>query len=509
MFSFESNHFWAKMAWVTAVLVFAANWLLPTELNFSPFYLFAIFLAINFKEKNDVVLLGVLITTMIVLHAFLHQEPEILQEILLKHVPLLAGIWMAAIFVIKFLQFRSKGRQEEQKFEALFRYASNGILLTNTKGEILMANQALENVFGYENGELTGHTVESLLPESARTAHIQNRQQFNQNPHPRSMGSGLDLYGRKKDGSTFPAEVSLSPFTTDNQHFIVAFVIDNTRRKSYENSILEQKNELSQLTSALKDLNEQLEQKVADRTRELENARDELASALEKEKELGELKSRFVSMASHEFRTPLSAVLSSASLINTYIDREEYTPIRKHAERIKNAVNGLNTILTEFLSLGRLEEGRIQVVHSEINIENAVNEVYNELRTLFKLGQKLDYQHTGEREVLMDGGLFRNILINMISNGIKYSGENSTIWLTTEVKPKEIVFRIRDEGIGIPADDQKHLFDRFFRATNATNIHGTGLGLYIVRRYVNMMNGTISFVSEPEKGSTFTIVFQR
>lgn len=509
MFSFESNQFWARMAWVTAVLVFAANWLLPSELNISPFYLFAIFLAINFREKNDVVLLGVLITTLIVIYAFLHREEEILQGILLKHVPLLAGIWVAAIFVIKFLEFRLKGRQEEQKFEALFRYASSGILLTNTKGEILMANQALENIFGYDHEELNGQPVETLLPEAARTTHVHNRQQYNQNPHPRAMGSGLDLYGRKKDGTTFPAEVSLSPFTTKNQHFVVAFVIDNTRRKSYENSILEQKNELSQLTAALQDLNEQLEQKVADRTRELENARDELASALEKEKELGELKSRFVSMASHEFRTPLSAVLSSASLINTYIDREEYTPIRKHAERIKNAVNGLNTILTEFLSLGRLEEGRIQVTHTAIKPEESINEVYSELRTLFKRGQKLDYQHSGPPEVMLDGGLFRNILINMISNAIKYSGENSTIWLTTEVKTKEFIFRIRDEGIGIPVDDQKHLFDRFFRATNATNIHGTGLGLYIVRRYVHMMNGTISFVSEPEKGTTFTIVFQR
>lgn len=509
MFSFESNHFWAKMAWVAAVLVFAANLLLPSNFDISPFYLFAIFLAINFKEKNDVVLLGVLITTMVILHAFLHRDEEILQGILMKHLPLMASIGMAGIFVIKFLEYRLKGHQEEQKFEALFRYASNGILLTTTQGEILMANQALENIFGYENGELIGQQVETLLPESVRNTHIGNRKLYNQNPHPRAMGSGLDLYGRKKDGSTFPAEVSLSPFVTENQHFIVAFIVDNTRRKSYENSILEQKNELSQLTSALQELNEQLEQKVADRTRELENARDELAAALEKEKELGELKSRFVSMASHEFRTPLSAVLSSASLINTYIDREEYTPIRKHAERIKNAVNGLNTILTEFLSLGRLEEGRIQVNNTAIKIQDSVNEVHSELRTLFKLGQKLDYRHTGPGEILLDGGLFRNILINMISNAIKYSGENSTIWLTTEVKVKEIVLRIRDEGIGIPADDQKHLFDRFFRATNATNIHGTGLGLYIVRRYVHMMNGTISFVSEPEKGTTFTIVFQR
>ena len=508
MFSFSSNRSWARMAWVMAFLVFLVNWLLPEGLNISAFYLFSIFLAVNFNEKNDVLLLAVLVTTLIIVFAFLKPEGDLLQGIFLKQSPLLAGIWLASVFVIMAIEYRTRGQNQEQQFEALFRYASNGILLTDNKGTILMANPAMEQIFGYELGELAGKSIENLLPESVRAAHVKHRIAFNEEPRPRSMGTGLDLFGQKKSGTSFPVEVSLSPFMADHQQFVVAFVIDNTRRKNYETSILEQKNELSQLTEALHELNEQLEQKVTDRTQELQDAKDELAETLEKEKELGELKSRFVSMASHEFRTPLSAILSSASLINTYLDRSEFTPIRKHAERIKNAVNGLNTILTEFLSLGRLEEGRITAAPSIMNVPESVQMVNSELRTLYKIDQRLDYQHTGEENIILDSGLLRNILINMISNAIKYSNENNTIWMRTKVEAHQMTLTIRDEGIGIPADDQKHLFDRFFRATNATNIHGTGLGLYIVRRYVGMMNGTISFVSEPEKGTEFTMVFQ-
>lgn len=469
-------------------------------------YLLAHFLAIYFKEKSDVLLLTILTTALTIIALIFKPHTAPVESMLLLRMPIIISFWAAAYFVFRYINMRDDEARQEGRFEALFEFATNGILMANRQGVIVMANPASESLFGYPKGAMVGIKVEALIPSRFSKNHEANRRSYHKNPHPRSMGSELNLMGLKKDGAEFPVEVSLSPFKNQEGEFVVAFVVDNTFRKNYEKSILKQKQELASLSSALQELNEGLENKVAGRTRELEKAKNELSAALNKERELGELKSRFVSMASHEFRTPLTSVLSSAGLVQQYADRQDIVNVKKHADRIKNAVNSLNTILTEFLSLGKLEEGHVAVTREEAVINDCVTDVYEGLSNLFKPGQTFEHTHEGAPNVFLDCNLTKNILINLISNAIKYSPEGAPIVVQSKINGKKIKISVRDRGMGIPANEQKHMFARFFRASNATNsTQGTGLGLYIVQRYAEMMGGTVGFESAVEEGSTFWV----
>ena len=212
-------------------------------------------------------------------------------------------------------------------------------------------------------------------------------------------------------------------------------------------------------------------------------------------------------MASHEFRTPLSTILSSASLVAKYTSTEEQDKRDKHIQRIRSAVSNLTDILNDFLSIGRIEEGRVQANFSKFNMKEQIRLICNEMTPILRPGQRIIYKHKGDTNVYLDLSLLRNVIINLVSNAIKFSSENSQIEVLGEVNDKNILISVQDEGMGIPDDDKKHLFERFFRAKNVTNIQGTGLGLHIVSKYVELMNGKIEVVSELEKGTAFNIQF--
>ncbi|CAN5436947.1 hypothetical protein BH11BAC3_BH11BAC3_31280 [soil metagenome] len=405
--------------------------------------------------------------------------------------------------------------KQKERFQALFEYASMGILVADDKGVIQMANNYLLNQFGYTKEELIEQPVEMLIPARYEQKHHLHREHYNKHPEPRSMGVGRDLFARKKDGSEFPVEVSLSNYSMDDRKYIIAFVIDITARKQIENSIISQKEQLAENNLKIEEMNQELEQKVALRTqqlqdamREVENSRDELKKALSKEKELGDLKTRFVSMASHEFRTPLSTILSSASLLAKYQETSEQEKRDKHINRIKTSVNNLTDILNEFLSIGKIEDGRITTRYSSFNLKNYIQNICSEMKAVAKKNQHLNYTHTGGEVIQSDESLLRNIIFNLLSNAIKFTSEDGIIRVSSIIEKGGFVINISDNGIGISEEDKQHLFERFFRASNATNIQGTGLGLHIVSKYVEMMEGSIHFESELEKGSTFTITFK-
>jgi PAS domain S-box-containing protein len=489
----------------------------------------------------------------------------------------------------------------------LFASAAEGLVVANDKGLIQLVNPRIEELFGYSSQELIGKPVELLMPEAFRKRHVEHRHQYNAQPTKRAMGIGLDLIAERKDGSVFPIEISLNHFQHHGQMMVMALVSDVTERKKAD--------------MALKQLNQELEQMVAERTKDLresqklhsiisrnfpngtinvfdrnlnyifiegmemyrmgidsshlvgtsylerldpqirteikeklmqvfegensnfeivfkgrtyminavalpdddgtidqilvveqnitalKKAQSDIKEALEKERQLSELKSRFVSMASHEFRTPLTTVLSSLALLKKYIERDgDKEKQYKHIARMRSSVHHLTSILNDFLSIDKLEEGKIEVNLQEVSIPPFITEIAEDVEGMAKEGQNIECEISGINQFVTDKNIIRNIMHNLLSNAIKYSPENSTIKLAVSVTDKELTLCVADEGMGIPEAEQKHLFERFFRAKNALNIEGTGLGLSIIKKYVDLLQGTIVLKSAEGIGTECTIV---
>lgn len=633
----------------------------------------------------------------------------------------------------------------------MFADATLGILVVNKAGDIVLCNKLAEEQFGYQKEELLGQPIEILVPGGSRRPHTHYRDAYFEHPSPRLMGAGRDLYGKRKDGSVFPIEISLSHVEIDGWEAVIAYISNIRWRKEQEEKLRKEK-ELTQMylemagsiilvldreervtlinregalilglreediigknwfehfvpeehradvravfyqlldhkgnqleyfenrikaaqgeqrliswhnrllqddkgepigtissgsditftreaelmlqesKARLKNYAIELEEEVAARTAEVfesqtklklsnqvaqigyweislespqgysinwseeffhifgqhyaedvlpkdhflqfihpedrevvrtqtkeamktgedkrlefrittsygqpkyisselrgirnqfgkltkvfgviqdvtENKEVEkhLEQNLNKERELGELKSRFVSMASHEFRTPLSAIQSSVDLIKIYQERGQADKLLRHISRIRSSVQNLTNILNDFLSLEKLESGKIIYQPEEIEFVAYLRDVIEEIGLLKKEGQQIDFQHIGDTRAVLDKHLLRNILNNLLSNAIKYSPEGATVTVHTNLSGGQLSLTVKDEGIGIPAADQEHLMTRFFRATNAANIQGTGLGLTIVRRYLDMMKGRIWFESKEGKGTTFFV----
>jgi PAS domain S-box-containing protein len=401
---------------------------------------------------------------------------------------------------------------EKKIFRALFEQSSIGIIISNEAGVIEKSNPYACKIFGYDVDELVGQSVEVLIPPELRDKHVMYRENYNRNPQPRSMGSNLNLMAVKKNKTLFPVEVSLTYFEAEGHRQIVSFVNDITERKRAEN-------ELRRMT-------EELESKVRERTKELSDALLELGHTneglqqemeqrkkveaqirgmLENEKELNELKTRFVSMASHEFRTPLGGILSSISLIGKYTTTEDEPKRERHVQNIKKSVRNLTNILNDFLSLDKLEQGKMSSSPSQFDFTSFIDESVGELEETIE-GHKLQVTHRDHHlSVFQDKEMIRNVITNLLSNAIKYSPLKSTVRIRSHRHDDQVVLEIEDQGIGIPMEDQKHLFERFFRAKNVLNLQGTGLGLNIVKRYVDLMGGRIDFISAENKGTTFIV----
>ena len=635
---------------------------------------------------------------------------------------------------------------QDTLLRVLFENAKVGIVMANEQGTIIRCNPHAAKMFGYEIDELISHQVEILLPAKFHSKHLEHRKSYQENPKPRYMGEGRELFGIRKDGTQFPVEVSLSYAEEDGEKVAIALINDVTTRTEKNKELFVKSKAISSATvpicfadlegnityanpafiklwgfnkeedvigmsnvelgtspekvreilSMMKDTgnwtgfdiakkvdgtpfdiflttslvknesgipictiatfidvteqkknevllkekefqlleySDQLEQKVIERTNDLaesqaklleakkvaklgymeydlnenivrgskqlfnifdldsdthltykqfiqyihpdditylnsktKEAKDKnellsaeyriitakgnikhvftktsiiikdsegrpilrrgimqditllktteialrenqykLEQALKKEQELGELKSRFVSMASHEFRTPLTTILSSSNLVEMHLKRGNHDRYPRHLNNIKSAVKNLTSILNDFLSLEKLESGKVNLNLKPTDLRDFVPDVLEEVNLLASENQSINYLHSGEDKVIIDQHLVKNILINLLSNAIKYSPNGEDIDLSMERNESNLVIKVKDRGIGIPEDQKELMFSRFFRASNVTNIQGTGIGLTIVKRYLDIMNGEINFESELGRGTTFIV----
>ena len=409
----------------------------------------------------------------------------------------------------------------KKRLEAIIDTALDGIITIDEFGVIESINKAGAEIFEYDEEELIGQNVKILMTSPHKNRHDSYIHNYLNTGETRIIGTKREETGRKKDGTLFPIRLAVSEISLDDRRIFTGIIHDLTEEKKgedaiirinmeLENRVASQTFELKMAVEKLMESNKMLEQEIKNKNRieqKLRKSRAELELALEKERELNEMKSRFVSMTSHEFRTPLSTIYSSANIIDRYQEKEHQNNRTRHTKKIKKSVTLLISILDEFLNLSRLEKDVVMVKkdNEAYSLLDFCREISDELESILKNGQSIQLNIEDDILLRLDPSILKQILYNILSNAIKYSGENSEIMIRGELKGNALNIEVKDEGIGIPKSDQKHLFTRFFRASNSGHIQGTGLGLNLVLHYLNLLNGKISFESEEHKGSSFIV----
>lgn len=239
---------------------------------------------------------------------------------------------------------------------------------------------------------------------------------------------------------------------------------------------------------------------------ELKRAEIEVRNALAKEKELNEMKSRFVSLVSHEFRTPLAAILSSAEILEYYA--EKFPPEKKalHYQKIKTSINNLLDILNEISEINRIDSGKVGLIANNIVFTDFLNDILEEINTGYPEKAAISISNkTNSLEIQADKKLLRQITINIISNAVKYTPKDKNIFINVSLDKDYLIFEVKDEGMGIPLKEQSGIFEPFTRSNKVQGIKGSGLGLSIVKKAVELLNGSVSFVSREGHGSTFSV----
>jgi PAS domain S-box-containing protein len=371
---------------------------------------------------------------------------------------------------------RKKLEQEKNHLANIILESLNEIYVFDAKTlKFISANYGAQKNIGYTLEELLMMTPVDIKPNYSESKF---REEIGLLTKENIEKIEFETIHQRKSGSTYPVNIHLQRSKLGNRDVYVSIILDITEQKNYT---------------------EKLEKTVEMRT-------EELQTALAAEKELNELKTKFLSMVSHEFKTPLSSILTSTMLLNKYKLTEQQDKREKHLNIITDKVQYLNTILNDFLSVEKLEKGKINYKFTSFKLSKVLNEVIYNANMLLKDGQQINYpENIDDISLYQDEKILELILSNLIYNAIKYSSENTIIGINISQNETTTIFKVKDNGIGIPEKDQKNIFNRYFRAENALLMQGTGIGLNIVKYHLDNLGGTISFKSVQNQGSTFII----
>ncbi|MBZ0276063.1 MAG: PAS domain-containing sensor histidine kinase [Anaerolineae bacterium] len=362
---------------------------------------------------------------------------------------------------------------DENHFRTILEEASEGILIINEAGLILLINRRIEQLFGYDRTDLIGQSLEVLLPEPLRETHVQFRNGYFQAPYSRPMGQGMELIGKHSTGADISLEISLTYVRDATGILVLAFITDISERKRLEREMSRTEN---------------------------------LRLELEKKHEQVDFKQRLLSFVSHEFRTPLTRIQLSIEMLDRYMDRIPPNEQRERIRTIQTQILELNKMLENMLTLSKTWTGKLQCRPLTADVVAFCQKQCDEIQALEGKNHLLTFQAEGVPPLVsFDPLLLQPIVSNLLSNAIKYSAPGSTIACSLHRDGDYLVARFRDEGIGIPPEALPHLFDTFYRAANSSNHKGTGLGLAIVKDCTEAHGGTVECQSEVGVGSTFIV----
>jgi PAS domain S-box-containing protein len=350
-------------------------------------------------------------------------------------------------------------------------------------GTIVDVNFSFAKLFGYYREELLGKNINDLNINYNET----DRRKFSELMQRQGSICHYETVARNNKGEALKVLLSYDMIESGQDQYILKTVIDITERNRIKKNILQ--------------INTILEKKIRERNWEM-------TQLLEREKHIHEMKSKFVTMASHEFRTPLGVISTSLSLLEEYMQPASSDKTGRHFKRIRVAVKQLTEILNDFLSIDQLQQGNYKKTNREFNLKTLMNEVREVMGGTDHKENKIQLPYSGEEMIVQDMNIIRNILSNLLSNALKFSAEHRPVIISVNNHNKLVSISVQDHGIGIPVEEQPLLFTRFFRGSNTGNIQGTGLGLNIVKCLADLIGGDIAFSSRRNEGSIFTFSFR-